>query len=267
MKSIFNPSIRITITLIILGISLIVGYLLINYYEALYSISDPSKLADYKENLRFIIPIIPLAFSMILDLIASVGNKYLMIDKKRIGVFDFQREFKKFLKSHSRKMEGDIFFYNIPLTTFEDSKLFESIWVNTIGKNKKINEIKFLLDEQFRDNIKRIYDSNQVFFNSHQGRFKFKFMDLRNPNKNIPSVCPFINQIVLNNNSVYSLVNFAVWSKENKIVTMTAEFKPFGAPNTFFDFLAFPENDRSRISDFVISEYNSIKTEFTPETL
>ena len=58
---------------------------------------------------------------------------------------DFQDNFIEFVLSKSIDFEGELYFYNIPLKTFEKSDDFNRLW-GQILKNEKIRKINFFIN-------------------------------------------------------------------------------------------------------------------------
>lgn len=230
-----------------------------------HAVPEDSKQECHKWIL-VIVPLVPLVMSLVIEFIRAFSDKFQVIDVLGSGVFDFSREFHKFVKKRSAHMEGNLWFYNIPLNTFTKGKLFKDIWEDTVGKNEKIEEIHFLLDNSLKDSLIHVIESHIDFFNKHNDRFLFKFENIRsNVNNNIPINCPYLSK---STETVSSVLNYGVWSSDRGIVTMTGEFSPFGSTNAIHDFIAFTTSEASfkiRISDFVIDKYrNSTSPEVTP---
>ena len=211
---------------------------------------------------------VPWFVGFLMRLTESFG-RYRTLHLTGSDIFKFDQGMDDFVAHHARRMRGAISFYNIPLQTFSDTRIFKKIWRDAIGKNNNISEVRLLLDESMRNQWKEVVKSHQDYFLEppNSERFRVKFTDIRKKALfNEISLPPGLEVLRAEFQKIlpFTCLNFGVWcghdagdQSSSDLVTMTAESDPWGTGGSLLYFLAVTEQKPlcQRIREFVVHQY------------
>jgi hypothetical protein len=217
----------------------------------------------------FINTIVAAAFGMpwiLKDLLTRI-HPYHVLHTSGSDIYAFDPVMADFVARHTTQMKGKLTFYNIPLQTFDEKHDddFKKIWIDAVGKNTGITEVRLLLDETKREKWKKIVNCRREYFRKHGGRFKVKFDQIRSDSLLAKDSLGDELRKHFGTAISFSHVNFGLWAshepntpKTNDLVTVTAEDIPWGENGTIHYFLAVTDSKPLApiIRNFVMTKYD-----------